>query len=975
MTYLPPARHTELSKEGLAALGMRNACDREPIHLSGAIQPHGALLILDAASFIVTAASENVAVLCGLPDPLGRSLGDLLGAEVAAQVRALPVTGNPYDALPLRIALPGPGPTAMVHYLVAHRSGPLLIVELEPAGPAPHTPGASVEFFQRQRAAMKALLGVDEVDEVCRVTVEEVRRLTGYDRVMVYRFEPDAHGYVIAEACNEDAEPFLGLHYPAGDIPRQARALYLRNSIRVIVDVDYEPAAILGLPDGGPADRLDLSMSVLRSVSPVHLQYLANMGVAATMTISLIVDNQLWGMISCHHDSPKHVDHAERLACEVLGQMVSVRLFAAESTGGHRHVRELGRLAAQVVTSMAAGETPVAGAVAAERPLLGMAAADGAVVEIDGERVCVGVVPGPEVLELLIAHLGAQAGSGPAPFGVSTLPEEVRVAAGPDANVSAAAGALFLPLPGRVEGFVLWLRGEYAHTVRWAGRPDPKPDEDHAPTAALTPRASFQAWREQVRDQSIPWRAAEMAVVTELAQAMPEVLLHRAQNRLVRFALHDPLTGLPNRVLLHQRLDALLGPDETLTTVSPGIPPAVAVLFVDLDGFKAVNDTRGHDAGDQLLALVAERLSRAVRPNDTVARVGGDEFVVLLPATNVVDAASIAQRIVEDVRRSFILCGRVSRSVTASVGVAVLRVGSEPGEGLRQADAALYHAKRTGRDQVAVYDPDLGTAATRQQLAGEELSDAITSGQIILHYQPVCRLDPQGRSLLHGFEALARWQHPTRGLLSPDLFIGLAEETGLIDALGETVMLQALRQLQAWPGQHLTMAVNVSVWQLVRPGFAAEVLSHLVELGIDPRRLCLEVTESQVMEKPELALAALHELDAAKVKIGIDDFGTGFSSLAYVRDLPAAVLKIDRVFVRGLPDSAKDGAVVAASIQLAHALGMQTVAEGVETVEQLEYLAMLGSDFVQGYLLGRPQPAADNFTDLDLFELGSAESA
>ena len=969
MTYLPPARHTELSEEGLAALGTRNACDREPIHLSGAVQPHGALLVLDAASFIVRAASENVAALCGLPDPLGRSLSDLLGAEVATQVRALRITGNPHDALPVRIDLPGSGRSPTVHYLVAHRSGPLLMLELEPAGPAQNTPGASAEFFQRQRDAMKALLGVDEVDEICRVTVEEVRRLTGYDRVMVYRFEPDAHGHVIAEACSEDAEPFLGLHYPAGDIPRQARALYLRNSIRVIADVGYEPAAILGLPNGVPSDRLDLSMSVLRSVSPLHLQYLANMGVAATMTISLIVDNQLWGMIACHHDSPKQVDHAERLACEALGQMVSVRLLAAESTGGHRHVRELGRLAAQVVTAMAAGETALTGAVDAERALLGMAAADGAVIEIDGEQVCVGVVPAPDVLDLLIAHLGALGGSGPAPTGVSTLPAEVRVAAGPDADVSAAAGALFLPLPGRVEGFVLWLRGEYAHTVRWAGRPDLKPDEDHAPAAALTPRASFEEWREQVRDQSIPWRGAEMAAATELAQAMPEVLLHRAQNRLVRFALHDPLTGLPNRLLLHNRLDALLGPAETSTIVTPGSPPSVAVLFVDLDGFKAVNDTQGHDAGDQLLALVAERLSGAVRPNDTVARMGGDEFVVLLPATDVKEAASIAQRIVEDVRRSFVLGGRVSRPVTVSVGVAVLTVGSEPGEGLRQADAALYHAKRTGRDQVAVYDPDLGTAASRQQLAGKELSDAIAAGQIIAHYQSVWSLDPQGQPLLHGFEALARWQHPTRGLLSPDLFIGLAEETGLIDALGDSLLLQALRQLQAWPGQHLTMAVNVSVRQLVRPGFAAEVLSRLVELGIDPRRLCLEVTESQMMEEPELALAALHELDAAKVRIGIDDFGTGFSSLAYVRDLPAAVLKIDRVFVRGLPDSQKDGAVVAATVQLAHALGMQTVAEGVETVEQLAYLARLGSDFVQGYLLGRPQPAAHRLSDLHLLEL------
>jgi diguanylate cyclase (GGDEF)-like protein len=962
----------ELSPDGLAALGLRNACDREPIHLSGAVQPHGVLLVVDATSHVVTAASRNAARLVGL-DPagglgglLGAPLDVVLGAEAAGTLLANHPTGNPHDNLPVRVELPvragaGCRPAATRAYdMVAHRRGPLLLVELEEGGDE-DAPGTA-QLFRRQRTSVKELNLLDDVEGICQLAAVDVRELTGYDRVMIYRFEPDAHGHVIAEARHEDAEAFLGLHYPAGDIPRQARALYLSNWIRLIVDVNYVPVPILAQAGSVPVDQLDLSMSVFRSVSPVHLQYLHNMGVAATMTISLIVDNQLWGLIACHHNSPKALGHVQRLACEALGQQVSVRLKTAESTRNHEHVRDLGRMAAQVVTAMAASENPAAGAAAAASAVLAMTAADGAVVEIDGLRVAMGTVPAAGLIDLLVPHLAGLAGAGLNPLATDVLPRITGLETDSERQAAAAAtGTLFLPLPGRVQGFVLWLRGERTQTVRWAGRAEAvTPDGTAVPSTedqhGLSPRTSFAEWREQVSGRSLPWRARELAVAFELAQAMPEVLLHRAQNRLVRLALHDPLTGLPNRALLQDRLDEQLHPQSSVERTEA---PPVALLFVDLDGFKGVNDLQGHAVGDELLRQVAHRLSGIVRPQDTVARMGGDEFVVLLPGTSGLEAAAVAQRVVECFHRSFTLAERVWRSLTCSVGVAVATPGSQPGELLREADAALYHAKRSGRNQVAVYDPTSGTAASRQQLASEELREALSLGQITAHYQPIVDLTVEGAPVLEGFEALARWQHPTRGLLAPDQFIALAEQTGLIDGLGHEVLCQALRQLQAWSDRRLSMAVNVSVQQLVRPGFAEEVLALLVELGIAPHRLCLEITESQMMEHPRLALAALSQLDAADVRIAIDDFGTGFSSLAYVRDLPAAILKIDRMFVAGLPSNPKDVAVVGATVQLAHDLGMCTVAEGVETPEQLAYLRSLGSDFAQGYLLGRPMPADD----------------
>jgi len=980
-TELEAARPAELTAEGLAALGAGNACDREPIHLSGAIQAHGLLLVVDPVSYVVTAASENVARLMTRgTSPLGVALAEVIGADGAEAARTAHTTGNPHDGLPVQIQLPGAVQSATSTYdMVAHRRGPGLVLEFEVVDTKDRA--GSARFYQRHRDAVKELHDVDGVQAICELTVQRVRELTGYDRVMIYRFERDAHGHVVAEACETGTAPFLGLHYPATDIPRQARALFLHNWIRLIADVDDEPVPIVALPDGIPVDQLDLSMSVFRSVSPMHLQYLRNMDVGASMTISLIVDNELWGLIACHHGTPKRVGHMQRLACEALGQLVSVRLRAAQATEDNEYSVELSRLRAQLIASIADDENLAAGAAAAAEALLGMVAADGALVEIDGTRVSLGVLPDAPELDRLVLRLAARVGATLTALSTDALMADGLVTTvGGTQPSTAATGALYQPLPGRPDGFILWLRGERARTVRWAGQPDPKAD---TPDAQLGPRASFEEWLEEVRGRSLPWRPPEVAAAAELARAMPAVLLHRTQSQLLRLALHDPLTGLPNRTLMHDRLVELLGErllrqdgdtldgdtsnrDRRRSDTSSGHSrrtdsapsgAGIGLLFIDLDGFKGVNDTRGHLVGDELLVLVARRLTEVVRAQDTVARIGGDEFVVIVPAAQLSDAVALGGRVVEDFRQSFVLGDEVIRSITASVGVTVVPPGTESEEAIRQADSAMYHAKRSGRDQVAVYDPASGRATSQQELAKDQLQLAVQAHDISVDYQPIMRLIPGGEAVC-GFEALARWEHATRGRLRAGTFIGLAEENGLIDALGDAVLNDALRQLQAWQDPRLTMAVNVSVRQVVRPGFAAEVLTRLVDLGIDPARLSLEVPQSQLMEQPDVALTGLLEIHATGVRIHIDDFGTGVTSMTYLRDLPATALKIDASLVAALSQGDKDGAVVGAIVQLAHALGMKTIAEGVETAEQLGYLRDVGSDFAQGYLLGEPMPAA-----------------
>ena len=953
-------RHVELSAEGLADIGALTACDREPIHLSGAIQPHGMLLALDPATMRVAAASANLVRQPHWgPALLGARLEAAFEPRVAEVLRGLKDTITPFGALPVRVSLPAGTRGGGDYDVISHRRGGFQIVEFEHS-----SEGGNAEFLLNQYAVTKALYGADSVERLCEVAVREIRGLSGFDRVMIYRFDADAHGCVVAEARAEDAEPFLGLHYPATDIPRQARVLYLRNWIRVIPDVDYRADPLLALPETGGADRIDLSMAVLRSVSPYHLKYLQNMRVAATLTISIVIDNQLWGLIAV--PSRRAPARGASRAPRLRGARPAARRPAE---GGRTRGRPKPR--ANLEPHLRAGHHRHGlgrqyrpGRREREESLLAMVDADGVVLEIEGERISAGDALSSPCLDALLPWLAGRVGAGPQPWSTVSLAGESGLPIDPGACPTTAAGLMYLPLPGHARNFIAWFRGERAQTVRWAGRVDLPKDQSLEP---LQPRASFSEWLEQVRDRSLPWRPEEIATATELAQAMPEVLMHRSQNRLARLALHDPLTGLPNRVYLLDKLEAALDPGKSN---SRGRQGGVGMLFIDLDGFKGVNDTHGHEIGDELLRQVARRVSGLLRPQDFVARIGGDEFVVVVPGCGAQEANAIAQRILQAFRAPFPLKDQVSASVTASIGVANVAPGVSPAEALRQSDTAMYHAKRSGRDQTAEYDVEARATVSSRTLAVDELRRAIEAGEITPYYQPLWDVSRGGEPVLHGYEALARWRRPDGEVIAPGQFIALAEESGLIGTLGRSIFRQAVRDLRGWRNRQLSVAVNVSVRQLTADGFADSVLADLVELGIKPCQLCIEITETQVMQAPELSLAALKQLSKAGVSIAIDDFGIGYSSLAYVRDLPAAELKIDQRFVAGLPGNRKDRAVVRAVVELAHSLGMRTVAEGVETPEQLAMLRELGSDLVQGFLLGRPQPPE---TLLHLNSLGAGE--
>jgi diguanylate cyclase (GGDEF)-like protein/PAS domain S-box-containing protein len=426
-----------------------------------------------------------------------------------------------------------------------------------------------------------------------------------------------------------------------------------------------------------------------------------------------------------------------------------------------------------------------------------------------------------------------------------------------------------------------------------------------------------------------------------------------AEAHIQRLALYDGLTGLPNRLLLADRssqaIDIARRGDETL-----------AVLFLDLDHFKNVNDTLGHRVGDALLAQLAQRLRAAVREQDTVARTGGDEFVLVLPLTDVAGAAHLASKLMQLASTPFLVDDQ-ELTVTPSMGIAMFPTDGDDFETLcKCADAAMYRAKRDGRNAYRFFTSEMQAQSARALVLENALRRALERGQLSLHYQPQLALEAGGETRITGAEALLRWQHPELGWVSPAEFIPVAENTGLILPIGEWVLREALGQLRRWDEAglpELTMAVNLSAVQFRQADLPALVGQVLDEIGVPARRLELELTEGAAMDNPGAAVEVMNELHARGVHLSIDDFGTGYSSLSYLKKFRVSKLKIDQSFVRDLTDDAEDRAIVDAVIRMAGALGLTTLAEGVETEGQLAFLRHQGCQAVQGYLFSRPLPA------------------
>ncbi|HJU65805.1 MAG TPA: EAL domain-containing protein [Gemmatimonadaceae bacterium] len=483
----------------------------------------------------------------------------------------------------------------------------------------------------------------------------------------------------------------------------------------------------------------------------------------------------------------------------------------------------------------------------------------------------------------------------------------------------------------------------------------------YAGAPILDPSGSIAGVFFALHDTPREWTERDRTILLELTGIAADDLRVRRQlvdreslaDQMRYHAMHDPLTGLPNRAFFSERLRYVLANAKE----RPGAQ--FAVIFLDLDDFKVVNDSIGHHAGDELLVAVARRIESCIRSVDLVARLGGDEFAVLVhDVHDVSDAARLAERIRAELAAP-VNVGGYQFFTSGSIGIALSGAAGDRAEYLlRSADMAMYRAKRQGGGRFEIFDRPMHVEVLQRLQTETDLRRALERNEFILYYQPIVSLET---NRIHAFEALVRWQHPERGLVSAGEFVPLAEATGLIVPISDLALRDALQQLRHWHDRHphlrdLAISVNISGKQLVQPGLASHIATMLENTGVPPACLQIEITEGVMLGRNDRVLAALHELKAHGVKLHLDDFGTGYSSLSYLSMLPLDALKIDRAFLAGIPDDERQGSLVHTIVALARSLGLAAIAEGVEKREQYDCLRAMECQLAQGYLFS---PALD----------------
>lgn len=494
-------------------------CDREPIHIPGLIQPFGILLAVEDGSGVVGFASRNVSEVVGLDweDVLGRSIVGLFDRDRGGQL--FEALGDPaLDANPTALGTIRGG-DGRAYLAIAHRHDGRAVLELDASTPEGLPPFHGL--YPEVRTFLGRLGRVRTIEDLTRLAAQEVRRITGFDRVLVYRFDRDQHGTVVAEDRNDELPPYLGLRFPASDIPAQARELYLRNRLRIIADVGYEPVPIEPAEPGGRP--LDLTYSTLRSVSPVHIEYMRNMGTAASMSISIVVDDRLWGLISCHNRGPKLIPFELRTACDFLGQVLSLQLAAQEHRDDFERKMSLKSIQARLLAHMACEENFIDGLVNQPDDLLAFAGADGAAIVFEGHCSLIGTGPSEADVRRIVAWL-AENGRDDV-YAIDSLPDAIPWA---ESIRERASGLLAIPISKLHNSYVLWFRPEIVRTVNWAGDPG-KPFEETPGGPRLHPRRSFQIWKQTVGGSSLTWQAAEIEAAGELRTAIVGIVLLKAE--------------------------------------------------------------------------------------------------------------------------------------------------------------------------------------------------------------------------------------------------------------------------------------------------------------------------------------------------------------------------------------------------------------------------------------------------------------
>jgi diguanylate cyclase (GGDEF)-like protein len=880
----------------------------------------------------------------------------------ALDLEFLPVTHS--VAVPLRprfeqtCVLP-PQPDAPQWECLGHRCGDNAVLEWLPLDASPDELRRQNHVFADFGEVIARLRRVEGLDAFFRECVKVVQEVSDFDRVMIYRFMPNDCGEIVAEHTSREYEQkYLGLRFPASDIPAQARRLYLTNRLRVLADVEAPLDALLPprLPDGAV---LDQSHCILRGLSEVHLTYLRNMGVRATLTLSVVCDGKLWGLIACHHHRPRtppnQLREGMRQLSELLAEIVSMRVEALSHLEAVRHRLTLDRLLNKFHQALIQDGDIHNGLEHWLPRLLPAFHADtlgvqiGTLAYVGGRGKRQGSTH--QILDEARARLDTQ----------SNTPEvrnwDDLLTSRPNALafLPDAAGLLLAQRRDEDIIFCFMTRPEVVRRVRWGGKPAKEVVALPNGRVRLEPRRSFAVWQQSVRGHSDPWQQADADALQNLLRILSEVnklqVNRKMQETLHWRAHHDHLTGLYNRRAMEDEVSRRLDDGQYNT----------ALLLLDLDHFKKINDTYGHETGDQVLQQLSSRLKAVMREFDLLARLGGDEFMLLLqiPHPNAATALTFAERVHQAVAAPFDIKGQQFR-LGISVGIAI-----PPGHGrtvselLRHADLALYQAKSLGRCRSVVFELAMAANQRDYYLLERDLDEAVDRNQLSLVFQPKVDLIS---SKVVGLEALVRWNHPTRGQSSPGAFIPIAENSDQIIRIDRWVMRSAIAEQARWRARGyaaLPVAINLSIADILSPNLVAYLAHLLEEYHVPASALEIEVTESCLMRELGETQSVLRALNETGIATALDDFGTGFSSLSYLRQLPLQCLKIDQSFTRSMLEDPNAEKLTQAIVAMGNALKMTIVAEGVETREQMNWLLAHGCHIGQGYFFSPPVPPED----------------
>lgn len=660
------------------------SCENEPIRIPDAVQPYGCVLVIAPDTRTILRVSANSRNYPGLElsTPIGHSLDEILPAGIVSLVDE--ASQRPESHPPSRRDLDLPGRDGTEHPAMAscYRSGNHLVLEFETFSRQAET---SASVFRALEQRLFELRHITGSMEILQYTVNEVSAWTGYEHVMAYRFDKDWHGEVIAEHLDGHWDSFLGHHFPASDIPAQARALYALNPMRHTPDVDYIPAPLEPETD----EKLDMTWSAYRSISPIHREYMRNMGVRSSLSLSLMVDGQLWGMILCHHATPHHVSPRVRSYLQMMAQVVGDALQVALQRETEQEAEAITADIQAVLAQLDDANHSLLSSLKQRHELLDAFNADALLVRLHGQNIALGRSAPADTMHLVEQAVADEARD--FPVHSDCISNRIPALSDPE-HRDWLGGFLYARLARDRDDALLFLRAERARQETWAGQPEQPHSVDHDNgLPRVHPRRSFESWQKEILGCSLAWSEGHRIAAERLMSGLARHLAGEVERLLSHRANHDALTQLPNRSLLDDRLRQVFRRAERTRE-------HLAMLFLDLDGFKPVNDYYGHEMGDRILQAVAQRFSDVVRDADTVARIGGDEFVILLEGFRDWDSArhdgaACAERLVTELEA--LRFEHEDIHLSCSVGIAI-----HPGDGdapealLRAADQAMYSIKR-----------------------------------------------------------------------------------------------------------------------------------------------------------------------------------------------------------------------------------------------------------------------------------------